>query len=387
MDDTHFSITICESLSAVSPADWDRVANPDGVAFDPCLSWNFLEALERSGAVSDAEGWSPHHLIATGPQSRIVGALPLYLKSHSYGEFVFDHSWADAYNRAGGRYYPKLLSAGPFTPVTGRRCLVPPGPEQVRISDRLVRTAMDLTVSNGLSSFHINFVEADTVPQFTRFNLLHRTDQQFHWRNNGYDSFDAFLAELSSAKRKTLRKERAKAQEGLTFSHKSGSEITEADWDAMYAFYLDTGSRKWGSPYLNRDTFSLIGERMAEHILLIFAEESGKPIAGAMNLIGGDRLLGRYWGTTDARPMLHFETCYYQAIDWAIAHGIGIVEAGAQGGHKLARGYEPVMTHSLHYIPHPGFRKAVSDYLDAERRSVASEQDFLRARTPFRRSE
>ena len=385
MDDTHFQIRVTTSLSDVSKAAWDAVANPSGLPYDPFLSWDFLETLEASSAVRPEVGWSPCHILVDGPGGHLRAAMPLYAKTNSQGEFVFDHSWADAYERAGGNYFPKLLNAVPFTPVTGRRRLVPPGPDATRLSDALLMGAVQVAEQNDFSSLHMNFVTARAAENLDSNGLLIRTDQQFHWTNNGYTSFDDFLAELSSSKRKNLRKERAKAQLDLTFKHLTGSEITEAHWDAFYAFYIDTGSRKWGSPYLTRETFSLLGERMAQHLLLIFAMDGDTPIAGALNLIGSDTLYGRYWGCTQPRPMLHFEACYYQAIDFAIAHGLKTVEAGAQGGHKLARGYAPVTTYSAHWIAHPGLRDAISAYLESERAAVEREAGYLNERTPFRK--
>ena len=385
MDETSFQIRLIHTLAEVDAADWNAVANPPGLPNDPFLSWEFLEAMESTGCAVSERGWAPHHLLLEAPGRGLIGAMPLYLKAHSQGEFVFDHSWADAYERAGGNYYPKLLSAVPFTPVTGRRRLVKPGPDETRIANALLAGAVQIADQNGLSSLHVNFLTEAEAFSMEAAGLMIRTDQQFHWLNDGYESFDDFLAVLSSAKRKNLRKERLKAQEGLTFRHITGEEITEAVWDAFYEFYIDTGSRKWGSPYLNRETFSLLSERMADKLLLIFAEEDGIPIAGAMNVIGGDRLLGRYWGTIDPRPMLHFETCYYQAIDFAIERGLKTVEAGAQGGHKLARGYVPVTTYSAHWIAHEGLAAAIDDYLERERAAVDRESAFLRDRTPFKK--
>jgi len=312
--------------------------------------------------------------------------MPLYAKTNSQGEFVFDHNWADAYMRAGGSYYPKLLSAVPFTPVTGRRQLIAPGADQARIGTALMSGAVQLAEQNHFSSLHINFIRPEDATRLDEEGLLIRTDQQFHWINNGYCTFDDFLSELSSAKRKNLRKERAKAQADLKFVHLTGKDITEDHWDAFYAFYLDTGSRKWGSPYLNRETFSVLGERMSEDLLLIFAMDGDDPIAGALNMIGSETLYGRYWGCVETRPMLHFETCYYQAIDFAIARGLKTVEAGAQGGHKLARGYAPQTTYSAHWIAHEGLRGAIDHYLERERKAVERDQDFLNARTPFKKS-
>ena len=385
MDETVFKARIISGLSEVSPEAWNRLANPPALPFDPFLTWEFLEALEASGAARPETGWSPCHVLVEGPGEEIVAAMPLYAKTNSQGEFVFDHSWADAYERAGGAYFPKLLSAVPFTPVTGRRFLVPPGPDQERLQNALLSAAIQIAVQNDFSSLHINFVEPDFASQMAETGLLIRTDQQFHWSNNGYDNFDGFLAALSSAKRKNLRKERAKAQAGLTFKHLTGDAITEEDWDAFFEFYMDTGSRKWGYPYLNRDTFTILGERLADQILLIMAYEDETPIAGALNLIGSDTLYGRYWGCTDPRPFLHFETCYYQAIDYAIKHGLSSVEAGAQGGHKLARGYSPVTTYSAHWIAHKGLREAIDHYLERERQAVEHEAAYLEKRTPFKK--
>ncbi len=385
MDDTAFQITVAQGLAGIDPAGWDAVANPPGARQDPFLSWDFLEALERSGAATPDTGWAPHHLLVTGPGDRIRAAMPLYAKTHSYGEFVFDHGWADAFERAGGRYYPKLVCAVPFTPVTGRRLLVPGGPDAQTLRQVLLAGALQIADDNELSSLHLNFTTAEETGMLGEAGLLLRSDQQFHFINEGYRDFADFLAALSSSRRKTLRKERAKAQAGLDIRHVTGSDLSEAHWDAFHAFYLDTGARKWGSPYLNRETFSLIGERMADRVLLVMAYEAGRPIAGALNFIGSDTLYGRYWGCLSARSMLHFEICYYQAIDFALANGLKYVEAGAQGGHKLARGYVPVETRSAHWIAHPGFRQAIADYLRRERAAVAADMDYLRDRAPFRK--
>ncbi|MEL6724525.1 MAG: GNAT family N-acetyltransferase [Pseudomonadota bacterium] len=385
MDDTVFKARIISGLNEVAPDVWNRVANPTGLPHDPFLTWEFLEALESSGAARPETGWSPCHVLVEGPGDEVLAAMPLYAKTHSQGEFVFDHSWADAYERAGGQYFPKLLSAVPFTPVTGRRFLVAPGPDQERLQNALLSAAIQVAAQNDFSSLHINFIEPDFSERLDETGLLIRTDQQFHWSNDGYASFDDFLAALSSAKRKNLRKERAKAQAGLRFEHLTGAAIQAHHWDAFFEFYMDTSSRKWGYPYLNRDTFQILGERLAEHILLILAYEDEKPIAGALNLIGSDTLYGRYWGCTYPRPFLHFETCYYQAIDYAIAHGLASVEAGAQGGHKLARGYVPVTTYSAHWIAHKGLREAIDHYLERERQAVEHESAYLQKRAPFRK--
>ena len=385
MDDSALKITIVPGLAEVSPDEWNAVANPPGERYDPFLSWEFLEAMESSGAATPTTGWVPRHLIIRGDNGRLRAAMPLYAKMHSRGEFVFDQSWADAYERAGGSYYPKLLTAVPFTPVTGRRRLVPRGPDEAQLKAALLTGAIQLAEENKVSSLHINFVDSEDAETLANTGLLSRTDQQFRWENDDYETFGDFLAALSSAKRKNLRKERAKAQEGLTFLHLTGDAITEDHLDHFYHFYIDTGSRKWGSPYLTRLSFSLLRERMADDLLFIFAMENGEPIAGAMNLIGSDTLYGRYWGCSDQRSMLHFETCYYQAIDFAIERGLQYVEAGAQGGHKLARGYVPVLTRSAHWIAHPGLRDAVADYLTRERDAVESDMDYLTDRTPFRK--
>ena len=387
MDATLPRISQVNSLKGVDPAAWNAVANPPGLPRDPFVSWEFLEAMERSGAATARTGWKASHILVHDGGDRLRGAMPLWFKSHSRGEFVFDQSWAEAWERAGGNYYPKLLSAVPFTPVTGRRRLVAPGPDSELFKAALLQGALQVATIADASSLHINFIEADEAAVLGSAGLLIRTDQQFHWQNAGYGSFDEFLASLSSEKRKNLRKERLKAQDGIEFRHITGAAITEGHLDQFFEFYMDTGNRKWGSPYLTRASFSLLRERMADDLLFIFAYEDDVAIAGAMNLIGSETLYGRYWGCIHQRPMLHFETCYYQAIDFAIARGLKTVEAGAQGGHKLARGYAPVLTHSAHWIAHPGFRDAVADYLLRERAAVDADFDFLRERTPFKKGE
>ena len=387
MDDTAIRLSVAHSLANIDPVQWNAVANPPGERYDPFLRWEFLETLESTGAATPQTGWSPHHLLIEGEGGKLRAAMPLYVKTHSRGEFVFDYSWADAFERAGGSYYPKLLSAVPFTPVTGRRRLVPKGPDELQLKSALLAGAIKIASENDLSSLHLNFLEEPEQNALDDVGMLIRLDQQFHWQDENFGDFDGFLAALSSAKRKNLRKERAKAQAGLSFVHHRGADITEADWDAFFEFYMDTGARKWGSPYLMRETFSVLGERMSEDLLLIMALDGDTPIAGALNLIGSDTLYGRYWGCIDPRPMLHFEVCYYQAIDFALANGLKYVEAGAQGGHKLARGYRPVLTRSAHWIAHPGLREAVAHYLSQERSAVESDADFLESRTPFKKSE
>jgi len=315
-----------------------------------------------------------------------VGAVPCYAKSHSQGEYVFDHGWADAFERAGGRYYPKLQASVPFTPATGPRLLVREGEDANR--DLLAAGLRNLTDRLGVSSAHVTFADDKDIAALERAGYLMRTDQQFHWANDGYATYDDFLGSLASRKRKALRKERAAAVEhGIIIDRLTGKDLTESVWDDFFSFYMDTGSRKWGRPYLNRTFFSMVGERMADDVLLVMARRNGRYIAGAINFIGGDRLFGRNWGCIEDHPFLHFEVCYHQAIDFAIERGLSVVEAGAQGEHKLARGYMPVTTHSAHYIAHPGLRRAVSDYLDQERREVAEIGDYLEEHGPFRKAD
>lgn len=343
----------------------------------------FLAALEDSGSVGPGTGWSPAPIVIEGADGRLAAALPAYLKSHSQGEYVFDHTWADAWHRAGGQYYPKLQIAAPFTPATGPRLLL----ADEALALPLLRAAEQVCTDNGLSSAHATFIVPEQLPLFEQAGWLPRSDIQFHWENRGYGCFDDFLAELSSRKRKDLRKERAAAQSGVEISALTGAEIGEAEWDAFWAFYQDTGARKWGRPYLTREAFTLFGERMGDQVLLVLASLEGRPVAGALNFIGPDALYGRYWGALIDKPFLHFELCYYQAIDAAIRLGLKRVEAGAQGGHKLARGYEPVRTWSAHWIAHPGFRSAVEDFLERERAGVAMDQNHLAERTPFRKQD
>ncbi|HEX9965620.1 MAG TPA: GNAT family N-acetyltransferase [Allosphingosinicella sp.] len=364
-------------VASFDPADWDRCAGTG----DPFLSHAFLSALEESGSATARTGWQPVPIAIDGEDGRPAAVAPAYLKSHSQGEYVFDHGWAAAWERAGGDYYPKLQIAVPFTPVPGRRLLA----EREALASGLIAAAEAVVDRHDLSSAHATFIAEEEVSLFERAGWLIRIDSQFHWHNRGYGSFEEFLGDLSSRKRKALRRERAAALEGLEVEHLTGAAITEAHWDAFWVFYQDTGSRKWGRPYLTRRFFSLLGERLADRILLIFALRDGRPIAGALNLIGSDALYGRYWGTTEEVPHLHFELCYHQAIEAAIARGLARVEAGAQGPHKLSRGYAPVPTWSAHFIPDPDFRAAVADFLEAERRAVADEIGALAEMTPFRR--
>ena len=382
-----------ETIAVKALGDIGEVAAPawDACAGDqnPFVSHAFLGALEASGSVSAQAGWAPHHLIMEDASGDLVGAVPMYLKGHSYGEYVFDHAWAAAYERAGGRYYPKLLVAVPFTPVTGPRLLVRPGPDSASIEGYLLAGCVELARRLEVSSLNINFPNEALWRRLGEAGLLLRTGEQFHWRNDGYETFDDFLAALSARKRKTIRRERrdALANDGITIEVATGADLSEAHWDAFYAFYMDTGGRKWGSPYLNRQFFSLIGETMGERIALIMAKRAGRYIAGALNLIGADALYGRYWGCAEDHPFLHFELCYYQAIDFAIAHGLARVEAGAQGPHKLQRGYVPVHTYSAHWIRDRGFHEALANYLEREREEVDLEIGWLSERTPFRKAD
>ncbi len=367
---------IASSVGSLAADQWDALAQGN-----PFISHAFLSALEDSDSVGPGTGWSPAPITIADADGTLVAALPAYLKSHSQGEYVFDHAWADAWHRAGGAYYPKLQIAAPFTPATGPRLLL----ADEALALPLLRAAEQVCADNGLSSAHATFITPEQLALFERAGWLLRSDIQFHWQNTGYANFDDFLSQLSSRKRKDLRKERAAAQAGVEIKTLIGSQIGEAEWDAFWAFYQDTGARKWGQPYLTRAAFSLLGQRMAGQLALILAYQNGQPIAGALNFIGADALYGRYWGALADKPFLHFELCYYQAIDLAIALGLPRVEAGAQGGHKMARGYEPVQTWSAHYIAHPGFRDAVADFLERERAGVAMDQNHLAARTPFKK--
>lgn len=371
-------------IGDIAAGEWDRCAETD----DPFLSHVFLSALEESGSVGPGTGWqaAPILIESQREDNRLLACAPAYLKMHSQGEYVFDHGWADAWHRAGGQYYPKLQLSVPFSPVTGRRLLLAED-SPAGLAASLIRGAEEVVRQNGLSSAHATFIAPEQLPLFEQAGWLLREDSQFHWENDGYENFDAFLAALSSAKRKTIRKERQRAQEGLEIVHLTGEAIRPEHWDAFWIFYQDTGARKWGRPYLTRAFFDLIGERMSDRIALIFALRDGQPIAGALNLIGADTLYGRYWGCVEEVPFLHFELCYYQAIDFAIARGLSRVEAGAQGGHKLVRGYRPVATWSAHYIADDNFRAAVARFLQQERRSVSQDRLWLEERTPFRKTE
>ncbi|MFZ1470084.1 MAG: GNAT family N-acetyltransferase, partial [Paracoccaceae bacterium] len=362
-------ITLYDGFAQIDPALWDALAAPEqasGRPEDPFTTHRFLTAIDSSGSTGPGTGWQSAPMVLHDA-GRALAALPLYVKSHSQGEYIFDQSWADAYQRAGGRYYPKLQVAVPFTPVPGRRLL---GPPEHRAA--LADAAIDLAQTNGLSSLHLTFCTADEAQTLDGHNgLMRRVTQQFHWENRGYASFDDFLAQLSSRKRKMIRKERDTARShGLIIRALTGDQIQPHHWDAFWTFYQDTGARKWGRPYLTRAAFDALHATMRDDMLLVLAFNGQRPVAGALNFIGRNALFGRYWGAIEDHPALHFEMCYHQAIDWAIAHGLSRVEAGAQGEHKLARGYLPVETHSLHWIADPGFHKAVARYLREERAAV-----------------
>jgi predicted N-acyltransferase len=385
------SIRIENDFAAIAPERWSRLSGTSKSSpgiYNPFVSHAFLSALQESGSASRKTGWLGHHLLMENEGGELLGAVPGYLKSHSQGEYVFDHGWADAFERAGGSYYPKIQCSIPFTPATGPRLLFADGANRDATQLTLAAGLQEVTRQLGVSSAHVTFVDENELPAFEEAGYLHRTDQQFHFINDGYADHDAFLDTLASRKRKALKKERRTALEnGITVEWLTGSDLTEDIWDQFFAFYMDTGSRKWGRPYLTRSFYSLIGERMADDILLVMARRDGRYIAGAINFIGGDTLFGRHWGCVEDHPFLHFEVCYHQAIDFALAHKLKRVEAGAQGEHKLARGYLPVTTHSAHYIAHPGLRRAVADYLQREREEVDQIGDYLEAHSPFRKGE
>lgn len=404
-------LRVISSLDQVPAAQWDACANPvcanpvvegksegphdgfeglrqstEAIPYNPFISHDFLYACEASGSATARTGWQPQHLIAEGPNDVILGVVPCYLKSHSRGEYVFDRGWAEAYERAGGNYYPKLQVCVPFTPATGRRLLVRPGPTAESIKAGLAAGLTELCRRHDASGVHVTFMPEDECRYLSGRSFLERTDQQFHWENDGYATFDAFLEALSARKRKTIKRERRDAlANGITIHWLSGKDLTEEVWDAFFDFYMETGSRKWGRPYLTREFYSLIGERMADKVVLVMAKRAGKWIAGAINFVGSDTLFGRHWGCVEQHPFLHFEICYYQAIDYAITHNLKRVEAGAQGEHKLARGYLPNITYSAHYIADPGLRRAIADYLKRERAYVEAAGEELAAAAPFRK--
>lgn len=373
------SVSVLSSLKDVTAREWDACLRHS--PYNPMCSHAFLTALEDSGSATAKTGWRAQHIIHKDSLGECDGVVPCYLKSHSQGEYVFDYGWAEAFHRAGGRYYPKLQVSVPFTPVTGPRFMA----EDAGVKAALMQALVEQCKTSGASSVHVTFLpEQDWIAAGSPW--LKRQDIQFHWGNAGYGSFGEFLASLSSQKRKNVKKERASVREaGIDIEWVTGSDLKELHWDAFFQFYMDTGSRKWGSPYLTRRFFSLIGERMPKDVLLIMAKRNGRYIAGALNFIGGDALYGRNWGAIEHHPNLHFDVCYYQAIDFAIQHRLPRVEAGAQGQHKLARGYMPVKTYSLHYLAHPGLSRAVADYLEQERLGIDESQEILAEHSPFRK--
>jgi uncharacterized protein len=383
MNDGDGSITVRvhTAISEIAAAHWDACAGD----VNPSVCYAFLRALEDSGSTTARTGWAPQHLSLAGPDGTILGVVPLYAKMHSYGEYVFDYGWADAYERAGGRYYPKLLSAVPFTPVPGPRLLLhPTAPPQTR--EHLIAAMVELANQRRISSVHVTFPEQAEAAALTEAGFLQRIGQQFHWSNDGYRDFDDYLAALNSRKRKAVKKERREAlAEGLEIEVLTGSDLKARHWDAFYRFYLATSDRKWGQAYLNRKFFALIGERMPEKIVLVMAHHDGKYVAGALNLLGEETIYGRNWGSYGDYKFLHFECCYYRAIEFAIDRGLKRVEAGAQGPHKLQRGYLPVPTYSAHWIPDPGFRRAVAQFLARERQMVERKIEGLAEFSPFRR--
>ena len=408
MTDIELRIRIVQSIAEVPAAAWDACASNDGAlaatvklthegnsapllstrgqVSNPFISHEFLSSLEASKSVGARAGWQVRHLLAEDAGGNLLGAAPCYVKTHSQGEYVFDQGWAEAFERAGGNYYPKLQVAVPFTPVTGPRLLARPGPLADKVRGALGDTLAEITTASELSSAHVTFLTEPEWRALGERGFLQRTDQQFHWLNTGYATFDDFLAALSSRKRKTIRRERKQALgPGIEVAWLTGSDLTEAIWDDFFAFYMDTGSRKWGRPYFTREFFSIVGETMRDQILLVMAKRAGRWIAGAINFIGADTLYGRNWGAVEHHPFLHFELCYYQAIDYAIAHKLNRVEAGAQGEHKLARGYLPHTTYSAHFIANPALRRAVDEYLARERAYVRAAGEELAAAAPFRK--
>lgn len=374
------TLTAEATIEAIDPAAWDACAGAD----NPFVRHAFLAALERSGSAIGPTGWLPRHLAVHDPAGTLVGAAPVYLKSHSYGEYVFDHGWADAYERAGGRYYPKLQCAVPFTPVPGPRLLVRPG-APAETAGLLAAGLRALVRNHEASSAHVTFPTETEWRLLGEAGWLQRLGHQYHWHNRGYGSFDDFLGDLASRKRKAIRKERRTvAEQGLAIHTLTGDDLTQEHWQAFYQFYLDTSDRKWGQPYLNAEFFHELGRTMADSVVLILAEDRGRYVAGALNLIGGDALYGRNWGSDGSYPFLHFEACYYRAIDFAIARGLKRVEAGAQGEHKIQRGYLPTLTYSAHWIADPALRRAVAQYLDRERPAIEAETAALALESPFR---
>ena len=382
------AVRVCRRIAEIGREAWDACADNPAYEGNPFIRFDFLHALEAADCAVERTGWGPQHIAVDDEDGRVAAVMPLYAKAHSQGEYIFDHAWADAYERAGGRYYPKLLSAAPFVPATGARLLVRPDIEAGEARALLLGGALTLCERYGASGLGINFLTEDEWRWAGVHGMGLREGQQYHWENRGYADFEAFLGALSSGRRKTIRRERRDAQAGAEIHALTGEAITEEHWDAFFRFYMDTGSRKWGRPYLTRPFFSMLGERMADRVLLVMAKRHGRWIAGALNLIGGDCLYGRHWGCVEDVPFLHFELCYYQAIEWAIDHGLPRVEAGAQGQHKIARGYLPKPVYSAHYIADPALRAAVMRFLDQERAAVEQEMEWLEEGfSPFKEGE
>ena len=380
--DVAIEVKVLDRIADVSRSEWDACAGDE----NPFLSHDFLDALEQSQSVASDEGWLPRHLAAYDPEGRVAAVAPLYLKGHSQGEYVFDHAWAHAWERAGGRYYPKLLSAVPFTPVTGQRLLVRDPDQREAYEAALATAMMQLVENSGVATLHVNFLTQPEQAHLEAFGFLSRIGQQYHWRNEGYRTFQDFLDALSSRKRKNIRKERqAVVDQDVRMHVLTGDDLKASHWDAFYRFYRNTTDRKWGWDYLKRPFFSYLHERMSDRVALVLAEHDGEWVAGALNLIGKDTLYGRNWGCTARFKNLHFEACYYKAIDFAIERGLARVEAGAQGQHKIQRGYMPVETYSAHYIADPNFRRAVADFLRRERAAIGEEITFLEDFSPFRK--
>ncbi len=385
-DSPTIGLRVVDTLAGVDAAQWDACALAPGSAGNPFLSYAFLKALEDSKSIGRRTGWQPQYLLAEADDDTLLGAVPLYVKGHSQGEYIFDHGWAQAFERAGGRYYPKLQAAIPFTPVPGPRLFARPGPTAEAVREAMIDMLAKIADDNGISSVHATFCSEEDWKRFGARGWLLRLGRQYHWTNPGYRSFDDFLAALSSRKRKAIRKEReAVRREGLVIHQLSGPDLKPRHWDTFFAFYMDTGGRKWGSPYLTRPFFDILGSTMADKVVLVLAEADGRPVGGALNLKGDDTLYGRYWGCLESHAFLHFEACYYQAIDYAISHGLARVEAGAQGDHKIQRGYLPVKTYSAHWIGDRGFRRAVDDFLSRERPAVEEEIEGLMQYSPFRK--
>jgi predicted N-acyltransferase len=385
------AVTIHRRIAEIGRQAWDTCADNPAYAGNPFIRYDFLHAAEEAGCAVERTGWGPQHVAVQDAQGRVAAVAPLYLKSHSQGEYIFDHAWADAYERAGGRYYPKLLSAAPFTPATGPRLLVRADVDADEARGLLLGGALAVCKQRGASSLHVNFPTREEWTWMGERGLALREGRQYHWNNAGYADFEGFLVALSSGRRKTIRRERRDAQAGLEIVCLTGADISEAHWDAFFGFYMDTGARKWGQPYLTRRFFSLLGEGMADRVLLIMARRAnsagkGRWIAGALNLIGDDCLYGRNWGCAEDVPFLHFELCYYQAIEWAIGRGLARVEAGAQGEHKIARGYLPSPVYSAHYIADPALRRPVEQFVERERANVEAEIEWLAEEySPFRK--